>query len=1044
VGGLGAIVNNAGDNTTALRLVTLGGDTTFGGVGRWDIRQSVTGGPNDALLDAAGAYKLTKVGINQVSIVGASVSATLDDVNVNQGIFSLETGSTLGNPAKTLTVAAGATFQLVSNAVPVDKICVFNGTGTNTTVNNFQGVNAISGAITLNSDVIVNVAPTQLTFSGAVGGTGNLIKSGSARLVLGGASSYSGTTTISNGLLVVGAAKSSGTGVNVTRGSALGGGSSISEAVTVNAGGIMPGNPATFSQTAQTLTINGTTTLNDSTNAFELGINPVFGSAQSDELQVNGNLTLSGTNTFRIVVLNYLTVGDTYTLVQYTGAGGLVDTNHIQIIPPFGYDFQLLNPAAPANTNKIQILVTKALGFDYWTAAVNGNWDVSTTANWLKNGLGSVFTNTDIANFLDVPTPSTTNVNIVGTVQPSGIFFTNFSLPYRFIGTGKISGSGGMFLAGGSPVYVENSGDNDFSGPITVDADNPDGGGLQAQLWIGNVLAGGSPSGSLGGGPMTNNAALIINRTGTLTLSNNIAGKGGLTNLGSGVVVLSGNSSYTGITLVNTGMVATASGTALGATNGPTIVANGAVLDVRGSALRGEMVFVSGAGADGSGAIVNNGVQQINALQYVTLQGNTTFNAGPGGTGGTNRWDIRGDGWLITDPPGSAYKLTKKGTAQFSLVGITNIDSALGDIDVLEGVFAVQTTTRQVGDPTKTITVSSNAQLNFFGLNSAPFNKVTVMLNGSTMWAESGTSTNVSPTSLQSGTVLFDCAGTLWMQSNTISGAASLLKLGGSSLFLATTNTYTGNTTISNGTIFLVGTANLTNSPIITFETTNANPVLDVSARVDQTLTLRSGQLVRGNGSIRGSLVVSAGATLTPGLSIGFMTITNAATLAGSTVMEINGTTVTNDQVRTTTVNYGGTLTVNNLGGTPSAGQSFRLFASSNYNSTFSSVSLPPLGPTVLLYWTNTLATDGRITVVSRPQPVTRNVVTTDGVNIIISGDSTNGTLSGNYYVLRSTNVTLPITQWTPIQTNAFGGGGTFNFSAPMTSPQLFYIIQLP
>ena len=69
--GNGAIVNNGGGPVLNLHRVILTGDTSFGGSGRWDIRN---GGIAGEILDLAG-FKLTKVGGNQVSLVNVNSTA---------------------------------------------------------------------------------------------------------------------------------------------------------------------------------------------------------------------------------------------------------------------------------------------------------------------------------------------------------------------------------------------------------------------------------------------------------------------------------------------------------------------------------------------------------------------------------------------------------------------------------------------------------------------------------------------------------------------------------------------------------------------------------------------------------------------------------------------------------------------------------------------------------------------------------------------------------------------------------------------------------
>jgi hypothetical protein len=67
------------------------------------------------------------------------------------------------------------------------------------------------------------------------------------------------------------------------------------------------------------------------------------------------------------------------------------------------------------------------------------------------------------------------------------------------------------------------------------------------------------------------------------------------------------------------------------------------------------------------------------------------------------------------------------------------------------------------------------------------------------------------------------------------------------------------------------------------------------------------------------------------------------------------------------------------------------------------------------------------------------------GTNLVVNG---NYGLSGRTYsVLMSTNLTLPLNQWTPVATNVPGGNGNFTITATNAvdpnAPQCFYILQM-
>ena len=58
---------------------------------------------------------------------------------------------------------------------------------------------------------------------------------------------------------------------------------------------------------------------------------------------------------------------------------------------------------------------------------------------------------------------------------------------------------------------------------------------------------------------------------------------------------------------------------------------------------------------------------------------------------------------------------------------------------------------------------------------------------------------------------------------------------------------------------------------------------------------------------------------------------------------------------------------------------------------------------------------------------------------------ATNGSAGGTYLLLMTTNITMPLNQWTPVLTNIFDAGGNLNLSTNIVRPgdaQKFYILQ--
>jgi len=124
-----------------------------------------------------------------------------------------------------------------------------------------------------------------------------------------------------------------------------------------------------------------------------------------------------------------------------------------------------------------------------------------------------------------------------------------------------------------------------------------------------------------------------------------------------------------------------------------------------------------------------------------------------------------------------------------------------------------------------------------------------------------------------SGTHTFDVTGS---QTATVQGAitgiGSIAKTSSGALILSATNTYTGNTTISNGFCQIAAAGSISNSTAITVA---AGAALDVSPVSN--FSLNGGQVLGGNGSVSGNVIVPATAQIVPGFSgtAGALTFSN-------------------------------------------------------------------------------------------------------------------------------------------------------------------------
>jgi rhamnogalacturonan endolyase len=257
------------------------------------------------------------------------------------------------------------------------------------------------------------------------------------------------------------------------------------------------------------------------------------------------------------------------------------------------------------------------------------------------------------------------------------------------------------------------------------------------------------------------------------------------------------------------------------------------------------------------------------------------------------------------------------------------------------------------------------------------------------------------------------------------SGVSSLIKVGTGTLILTGTNTYSGGTTINAGAL----------------QVNN----LGGSGTGSGAVTVASSGTLGGAGIISGAVTVNSGGALAPGSPLGTLTISNNLTLAAgsTTFMQVQQSPLTNNALKVTgTLTEGGTLIVTNIGGTQLApGDTFKLFNAGTYIGTYSNIKLPAL-PFGLAWNTNSLNTSGAISVVLVTMPVIRSAsISINGIEL----GGTGGVGSANFYLLGTTNLAAPLTNWTPLLTNQFDNSGNFNFTNAMNTnfPQSFYMLQL-
>ena len=206
--------------------------------------------------------------------------------------------------------------------------------------------------------------------------------------------------------------------------------------------------------------------------------------------------------------------------------------------------------------------------------------------------------------------------------------------------------------------------------------------------------------------------------------------------------------------------------------------------------------------------------------------------------------------------------------------------------------------------------------------------------------------------------------------------------------------TYIGSTTVSNGTLKIVAPNNLTNSSSITlaggtldastigYATNQTTP--DISAIDQPTNTvvvtdgivrILSGQSLNGQGNLTGSVITDAGSTMFVGNPLGTLAISGSLALNGTVVnMDLNRTNSPNNSDRITAASFSGsgaTLNVTDAGPALFTGTICQLF--SGPVGAFATVNLPASNGATTYVWTNKIAFNGTIELLSGASPVNPN-----------------------------------------------------------------------
>jgi len=991
----------------------------------------------------ASAYTInTSGGTWRLNTGGATIKVTSTVVNPQ-----VITGALRMQSSGTLTVTSDSTTPTATLSITTG--IAVNNAGTGSTL-------ILNGQNTGN-----NILGTYTEQSAATGILGNLTKNGSGTWILTGNSTYHSNTTINAGILMLigNGAIPNTTNIWINSGTLCVSNTMVNPntMIVTNGGTLLLTN--TFFRTPLTI---GTLTASNAT--FRVGINgatPFTNIVTTTSLNVGVNLTIS------IDQVAALLTPATFNLISYVGA----DPNpaNITVTAPGGY---LAGTPTIDPVNKlVQVTVTPTappVALTWQGSVSSGDWD-TTTPNWTNFAGASVTYNQgDLVTFDD--TAITTAVNLTAALSPSA-FTNNTAATYTFGGVGKISGATSLMKQGVGTLIFTNATANDFNGGTTISA---------GTVQVGNGTTLGSIPAS---GGVVNNGALIFNRSDSVAAGGAISGPGTVAQNGSGTLTLSGNSTFTGGLTVNAGAVranaVTAPGTGLINVNtGGTFVAGAAHTNsitlsnaVTGTSLTGgftmntnhELIiaanstniiysadpqspttsfqFLVDANLRGSGTILvinaptnspdsGQGVRFRNTNSISDFSGTVIYTNGNKGellvltpAGGTFSPIGAGklvlycgayDGGNLTTGPanGTGFcELNLRNSGPGSVIignDVSLAGSGAAVINALAGTGGITMGKLTIGAGQELIGYKAASTVT----NTTIFTTVTLTGGNSTF----------SPHSSSFGVA--GQAGTDFSLGNiTEQSAGSGLTMGGrGNLTLTGANTYSGNTSITNGVLFLSGSASIATSPNIVVA---SNAIFNVSALTTpfalgaaQTLSnLNSAAVIAGNADASlGTLSLNYAAS-TPSFTIA----NGVLTLAGTSTVKVNNTGAALTKGSYKIISASGTGSV--AGTVPSA-----VTVSGGGIATAVTPSLQITGSELFLVVPNTPPVIAHIVTNAAPGSSTLQIAISDLKTAAGWSDADNDTVTFNG-VSPASNLGNAVTQ-----------DGTFiSYSAPATSVEDFF-----
>jgi fibronectin-binding autotransporter adhesin len=897
----------------------------------------VGSGGTTGSLNASGT--LTNAVVNQGALIFDNTSSTavsqITGILSGSGTLTQEgAGSTLvlsgtntysgGTALKAGTIQTGNSSALdgSSGALTMSGGTV-NLAGTNLSLGT---LNATAGTILTNNAALGNANATLTIGSGGIysgvlsdGGNGSLaLDVNGGTMILNGTNTYTGGTTVASGTLQVGSGGSAGSIVGT--GTLTDAGSLIfdkSGAVAVSGG--ITGSGGLTQQGTGTLTLSGANTYLGTTHLNGGGTLDL--AAKTGSISATSKLTFGGAGgTF-----NYDNTGSSGAKTQNVGALTLGSGEDV---------IQSTLGGASGATLTFSSLAARGAG-------ATGNFVTSGGANGTTN---SIKLTGQAAGFINAGTffeGGTANANYA--YYDSGGFVRGINY-----GTdaGSIFSTGGATIASndtGNAASTINSSSNvevttaaitaqtsiqlstlQISGALnfTQTSTSP------SVLTVAGILKSGGNAATISGGSLTSNSSTdLVLRTDesgdSLTISDPITSSttGGITKSGAGTLILSGNNAYTGATTVNDGILKVSNANALGSTSNGLAV-NGGTLDLNGNAVA--VNTLNGGGANG--VILDNG----SSTTLTVASGGTFAGSLQNGSGTLSLTQTAGTLVLTGADTYSGTTTVNGGTLQIGSAGTPGSLNTSGGISLANGTSVIFDNSSPGASSAIGGGITGGGNLTQEGAGSTvilsgtnSYSGTTSILAGTLQIGNGGTGGSLSSATVtDNGGLVFDTTNTTPVSfSSSISGSGTVTQEGaGSTLILGGTDTYTGGTTVTAGTLQLAN-GNAQNQVTInggafdlhghstTFAVLNGTGGSLLTNSANATLT------VTGGGTYGGALTDGASGVLSLVQTGGTLTLSGTNTYSGGTSVDSGLLSVAGPGSLPGTVSIANNASVNLAGG---------------------------------------------------------------------------------------------------------------------------------